>query len=75
MSKDLNPKAPLPEPKHPKHPVGGREPLATPDIEHRGQGWVQQGVTNVNIDPDAVLDPEDASTVEDPKRTNRKHSA
>ena len=37
-------------------PIGGKVPLATPDAQHQGEGWVQVGPTNINKDPDAILD-------------------
>ena len=43
-------------------PVGGKVPLASPDPEHQGHGWVQVGVTNTNKDPDAVLNGTSDST-------------
>ena len=49
-----------------KAPTNTKQPLATPDLEHRGHGWVQKGVTNVAIDPDAILD--DSESVEDDRR-------
>lgn len=39
----------------PVPPIGGKVPLATPDAQHKGDGWVQVGPTNINKDPDAVL--------------------